>query len=229
MVVVVSALARGDSFSEADRCFGVGVQGSLLRPLGGAPVVLGDGADAGLHPDGARGEVAGEPAGPQRGQGSGGALLDRGGGQGFVFCADGQAKHEQLVAGVPDHFRVSVGVLQRRRDLGFPESDAVEVGVARADGIDRELTDASNELLEIHRAAEKVFNKVMAGDRDTVRELLTAAARAPVDDTEPEHGPRIGAAWHDQLEEFTRQCRLGILANVVVDESPQGPGLNIRG
>jgi hypothetical protein len=43
------------------------------------------------------------------------------------------------------------------------------------------------------------------------------------------HGLHLtGSAWHLQLEEFTRLCRLGLLGSVVVEESPQGPGLNVR-
>ncbi|GAA4032819.1 hypothetical protein GCM10023063_15200 [Arthrobacter methylotrophus] len=92
------------------------------------------------------------------------------------------------------------------------------------------LAAACDELLGIHRAAEAVFGEATAGDRDTIRLLMSAAAQAPVDDGMDVEGPLpdVGAAWHEQLQEFTRQCRLGLLVGVVVDESPQGPGLNVR-
>lgn len=91
------------------------------------------------------------------------------------------------------------------------------------------LAEACLELLEIHRAAETVFGEVKSRDLETVRSLLSAAARASFDDAdEGDDRAVVGTAWHDQLQEFTRQCRLGLLVGVVVDESPQGPGLNVR-
>lgn len=62
------------------------------------------------------------------------------------------------------------------------------------DEVNDVLSEACEELLEIHRAAEKVFGEVMAGDRETLRTLLSTAARAPVDEDGDGHGAEVGAA-----------------------------------
>lgn len=95
--------------------------------------------------------------------------------------------------------------------------------------VNLQIADACEELLGIHHAAETVFNEVKSRDLETVRSLLSAAAQASFEDADgDDHEAEVGAAWHNQLQEFTRQCRLGLLVGVVVDESPHGPGLNVR-
>lgn len=102
-------------------------------------------------------------------------------------------------------------------------------------GADKELAvllnAAVHQLREIHEIAELVFDELMSGDQDISWTLMSASVNASIREEESDmenHVAHVGAAWHDQLEEFTRNCRLGILVGVVVEESPLGPGLNAR-
>jgi hypothetical protein len=96
-------------------------------------------------------------------------------------------------------------------------------------------------LKSLHMHAFELYLEQVQSFRGQVSAALGAVAANALEGGEPLpldvllpggsdfHGLHLtGSAWHAQLEEFTRLCRLGLLGSVVVEESPQGPGLNVR-
>ena len=90
------------------------------------------------------------------------------------------------------------------------------------------------QAFELYRYLMDTFREDACGALDTlVTNAQDGGDPLPLDVLLPggsdAHGHHLtGSTWHAQLEEFTRLCRLGLLGSVVVEESLQGPGLNVR-
>lgn len=92
-------------------------------------------------------------------------------------------------------------------------------------------------LITIHEIAQDLFNEYEQLDEDQVCAALTMLSTNALKEGDPlplevylsgaAEVLHTGPLWHDAMDEFTEQCRLGFMAGVVVEESLHG-NLNIR-
>lgn len=130
------------------------------------------------------------------------------------------------------------GQVQRMPAEGNEGALALPAGTS--DASKQQLKLAVKHLLPLHLEAFDRYIEQMDYARDDVCGAMDTVARNALDDGIPlsveelmdeeahDHGPELAEhEWQAGVDEFTRQCRLGFLAGVAVEESPHGK-LNIR-
>lgn len=136
-----------------------------------------------------------------------------------------------------DIFMLDVEGAVQRMPAGFDD----EIALLPGSGVSREqVRVALQHLKPIHMHAFNLYVERMDGFRFDVCQALKAISGnalaggdpLPLDVVLPDidlQSPFLtGADYHEVIEEYTRVCRLGLLAGVVAEESPHGPGLNVR-
>jgi hypothetical protein len=89
-----------------------------------------------------------------------------------------------------------------------------------------EIASLAEQLAEIHDAASVVFDELNTEESGLAFDLLNSVAYAAMNGAAEEAGPH-SRQWHRMADQFGNHCKLGLLAGVMLEESPFG-NLNIR-